>query len=70
MVNQNGMIDPHVPANLFKLWLREIEDPIIPDFMYEHVLEASPDVEASCDLVKAMPVNERRVLIFIIAFLQ
>jgi hypothetical protein len=33
--------DPHVVANLLKLFLRELPQPLIPFQLYPHFLEAS-----------------------------
>jgi hypothetical protein len=67
---QTGIEDPHVLTSLLKLWLRELEEPVIPENMYTEALQASRDPATSCALVGRLPPTERYVLIFIIGFLQ
>ena len=64
------MDDPHVLTALLKLWLRELEEPVIPEDLYNEALQASRDPENSCALVQRLPPTERRVLIYIIGLLQ
>ncbi|WWD08443.1 hypothetical protein V865_006555 [Kwoniella europaea PYCC6329] len=65
-----GIDDPHVASSLFKLWLRELEDPIIPSSLYNDALSASKTCEESIDFLKRLPIYNRRVLIFVISFIQ
>lgn len=67
---QSGIDDPHVAASLFKLWLRELESPIIPIQQYNTCLSASKSVAQSIDFVRQLPVLNRRVLAFVISFIQ
>jgi hypothetical protein len=62
--------DPHIITALLKLWLRELEEPVIPEDLYNEALQASRAPEASCALVQRLPPTERYVLIYIIGFLQ
>jgi hypothetical protein len=65
-----GIDDCNVPASLFKLWLRELQEPLIPADMYNACIEAAEDPEQVVSLVKTLPTNNRRVLLFVISFLQ
>src|SRR5260221_136455 len=38
-------MDPHVPASLFKLWLRELVDPLVPSEVYNNCIAFA----ASCN---------------------
>lgn len=68
--NLEGIDDCNVPASLFKLWLRELQEPLIPADMYNACIQAAEDPEQVVELVKALPTNNRRVLLFVISFLQ
>ena len=70
MRSQTGIDDPHVAASLFKLWLRDLRDPIIPENMYNEALQASKTDIQSVALVKRLPVLNKRVLLFVISFFQ
>ncbi|OCF45686.1 hypothetical protein I317_00589 [Kwoniella heveanensis CBS 569] len=65
-----GIEDPHVAASLFKLWLRELEDPIVPSSLYNEALIASKSATESIDFVNRLPTYNRRVLLFVISFVQ
>jgi hypothetical protein len=65
-----GVDDPHVPASLFKLWLRELVDPLIPSEMYNDCIAFASDAEACCAAVERLPTANRRVILFVISFLQ
>ncbi|QRV79386.1 Rho GTPase-activating-like protein [Ceratobasidium sp. AG-Ba] len=68
--NLEGIDDCNVPASLFKLWLRELQEPLIPANMYNACISSAEDPEKVVALVKELPVNNRRVLLFVISFLQ
>ncbi|WRT70639.1 uncharacterized protein IL334_007637 [Kwoniella shivajii] len=66
-----GIDDPHVAASLFKLWLRELEDPIIPSSLYNDALTASRSSKECIEFVSSrLPTYNRRVLLFVISFVQ
>ncbi|WVQ95503.1 hypothetical protein IAU59_002600 [Kwoniella sp. CBS 9459] len=65
-----GIEDPHVAASLFKLWLRELEDPIVPSALYNEALLASKSATESIDFVSRLPTYNRRVLLFVVSFVQ
>ena len=66
----DGFDDPHVLASLLKLWLRELADPLIPDEMYNDCITDSHDPEACVMLVHRLPTINRRVVLFVVSFLQ
>lgn len=66
----DGFDDPTVLASLLKLWLRELCDPLVPDEMYNDCITNSKDPEACVQIVKRLPTINRRVVLFIVSFLQ
>ena len=62
--------DPHVLASLLKLWLRELCDPLVPDEMYNECITNAHDAEACVQIVRRLPTINRRVVLFVISFLQ
>lgn len=66
----DGLDDPHVLASLFKLWLRELADPLIPDEMYNDCTMQSNDPAACVQIVHRLPTINRRVVLFVVSFLQ
>ncbi|KZT18067.1 RhoGAP-domain-containing protein [Neolentinus lepideus HHB14362 ss-1] len=65
-----GVDDPHVLSSLFKLWLRELLDPLVPDEMYNDCITDAKDPEMCIDIVQRLPTANRRVVLFVISFLQ
>lgn len=65
-----GIDDPHVLASLLKLWLRELRDPVIPNEMYQACIDCSGDPERVVEMVTRLPGLHRRVLLFVLSFLQ
>ena len=63
-------VDPHVLASLFKLWLRELVDPLVPSEKYIDCIAFANDAEACCAAVERLPTANRRVVLFVISFLQ
>ncbi|KAJ3639652.1 hypothetical protein Zmor_002997 [Zophobas morio] len=62
--------DAHVPANLLKLWLRELYEPLIPDSLYPECVSEPMTPRRACDLVLRLPTLHRLVLCYLIRFLQ
>ncbi|EJF57744.1 hypothetical protein DICSQDRAFT_157170 [Dichomitus squalens LYAD-421 SS1] len=62
--------DPHVLASLLKLWLRELIDPLVPDELYNDCITKSHDPDACVQIVQRLPTINRRVVLFVISFLQ
>ncbi|KAG8710867.1 hypothetical protein FRC08_016610 [Ceratobasidium sp. 394] len=68
--NLEGIDDCNVPASLFKLWLRELQEPLIPSNMYNACITVAEDPDRVVSIVRELPPNNRRVLLFVISFLQ
>lgn len=66
----DGVEDAHALASLLKLWLRELLDPLVPDEMYNACVSAARDPEACVALISRLPTINRRVVLFVISFLQ
>lgn len=62
--------DAHVPANLLKLWLRELYEPLIPDILYPECVAEPMTTRRACDLVLRLPTLHRLVLCYLVRFLQ
>ncbi|KAI6121339.1 hypothetical protein F5141DRAFT_1186599 [Pisolithus sp. B1] len=62
--------DPHVLASLLKLWLRELCDPLVPEELYNDCINAAPDPPACVTIVQKLPSINRRVVLFVVSFLQ
>lgn len=67
-----GVDDPHVPASLLKLWMRELIYPIVPTELYDPAIESASkdDAQMAVKLVKEMPVINRKVLFYVILYLR
>ncbi|KAF8973177.1 hypothetical protein BDZ97DRAFT_1912748 [Flammula alnicola] len=66
----DGVDDPHVLASLMKLWLRELCDPLVPEELYNECIQNSKDPEACIQIVERLPTINRRVVLFVVSFLQ
>lgn len=66
----DGVDDPHVLASLMKLWLRELADPLVPEELYNECVEHAKDPEACMQIVERLPTINRRVVLFVVSFLQ
>jgi hypothetical protein len=64
--------DAHVPASSLKLWMRELEEPIIPGEFYDEAIEYARDEdhEQSIMLVEKLPELNRRVTHYVIQYLR
>lgn len=64
--------DPHVPAGLLKLWMRELDEPIIPEHLYDPCIEAAKreEVPAMLDLIAQLPELHQRVVHYMVKYLQ
>lgn len=65
--------DPHVPASALKLWLRQLEDPIIPESLYAKCIDASKaeDPIKCCDIVlRELPEPNRSIALYLIKWIQ
>ncbi|KIM79002.1 hypothetical protein PILCRDRAFT_573568 [Piloderma croceum F 1598] len=62
--------DPHILASLLKLWLRELCDPLVPEELYNDCITNSQDPAACVQMVQRLPTINRRVVLFVVSFLQ
>lgn len=62
--------DPHVLASLLKLWLRELLDPLVPEELYNDCITAAAEPASCVAIVRRLPTINRRIVLFIISFLQ
>jgi hypothetical protein len=62
--------DPHVPGSTLKLWFRELYQPLIPAELYDSCVKACDSAQASVEVINLLPELNRRILLFIIRFLQ
>lgn len=67
--NLDGIMDSAVPASLLKMWVRELEEPIIPNSFYTRCLEIS-QVQAAMNVVDELPELNRRCLKYLAKYLQ
>ncbi|CAG8746169.1 16639_t:CDS:2, partial [Racocetra fulgida] len=66
----NGITDANVPASLFKFWLRDLADPLIPSDFYNPCIQNCENKDSVIELIKNLPEINRRVVLFVIDFLQ
>ena len=63
--------DAHVPANLLKLFFRELAEPLIPPHMYEACISSDLTNAQIIDLVENQLPNINRIVLYhLIDFLQ
>ncbi|XP_044743030.1 rho GTPase-activating protein 39 isoform X1 [Chrysoperla carnea] len=62
--------DAHVPANLLKLWYRELYEPLIPDTLYDECVYEPMTIERATNIIQRLPRINRFVLCYLIRFLQ
>lgn len=66
----DGVNDPHVLASSMKLWLRELCDPLVPEEMYNECITSAKDASTCVQIIERLPTINRRVVLFVISFLQ
>ncbi|CAO3589803.1 unnamed protein product [Absidia cylindrospora] len=62
--------DPNVPASLLRLWLRELPSSLIPVDYYDKCIDQASDLNAVMTVVDCLPDVNRRILLYIIGFIQ
>jgi len=62
--------DPNIPACLLKLWLSEIDEPLVPRESYSTVIQHCKDWETLEITISEFPESNRHCLYYIINFLQ
>ena len=66
----DGVDDPYVLASLLKLWLRELCDPLVPEELYNECIASAGEPDLCVRIVERLPTINRRVILFVISFLQ
>lgn len=61
--------DPHTPADVLKLWLREMLTPLVPIALYDAALRASDSEAESVALVQGLPSSLFATLDYLLRFL-
>ncbi|KAI9493892.1 hypothetical protein BDB00DRAFT_821151 [Zychaea mexicana] len=65
-----GITDPNVPASLLKYWLRDLEEPLITSEYYDRCIRCSEDPDQAITIVNSLPEVNRRIIMYMIAFVQ
>ncbi|KAG0182253.1 hypothetical protein DFQ29_005136 [Apophysomyces sp. BC1021] len=66
----SGITDPNVPASLLKYWLRDLADPLISAELYDKCLACSENADKTIEIVNELPEVNRRIVLYMISFLQ
>eukprot|EP00158_Paraphelidium_tribonemae_P003193 Partr_v1_DN25949_c0_g1_i3_m68372 putative Rho GTPase activating protein 39 len=66
----SGISDASVPGSLFKFWLRDLTDPIIPHDLYDYCIKNAEKADMALQVIDKIPENNRNVLLYLISFLQ
>ncbi|XP_018905997.1 uncharacterized protein RhoGAP93B isoform X2 [Bemisia tabaci] len=64
------LTDAHTPASLLKLWYRELYEPLIPDAMYSECVTHHDNPSKALAIVDKLPLINKRVLMYLVRFLQ
>lgn len=65
----DGVDDLHILASLLKPWMRELCEPLVPEEMYNECI-AAREPEECVGIVRRLPSINRRVVLFVVSFLQ
>lgn len=66
----SGITDANVPGSLFKFWLRDLTDPLVPPEHYDYCIHNAEDVAKATEILQMIPEINRNVLLYLIYFLQ
>ncbi|KAI9364120.1 hypothetical protein BD770DRAFT_462691, partial [Pilaira anomala] len=61
---------PNVPASLLKYWLRDLSEPLIPTYLYDDCIAHADDKEKAIAIIDSLPDINRRIVLYMIRFLQ
>lgn len=57
---------PHVPAGLLKMWLRELQDPLIPDNLYQACVDCAsadvPELKQALQVYQQLPQLNKSII--------
>ncbi|KAI8384467.1 uncharacterized protein BYT42DRAFT_562625 [Radiomyces spectabilis] len=62
--------DPNVPASLLKYWLRDLSEPLIGTEYYDECIACSDQPDQAIAIVNKLPELNRRIVLYMISFLQ
>jgi RhoGAP domain/MyTH4 domain len=62
--------DAHIAASLLKLWLRELEEPLIPSEFYDRSVNNCHDPDYLFQLLNSLPEVNRHVAFTLLSFLK
>jgi len=66
--------DPNTPASLLKLWLRELEEPLVPVDFYDECINTCKDDEnntaGAFEVLERLPQVNRLTALFVVHFLK
>ncbi|RCI05817.1 hypothetical protein CU098_000790, partial [Rhizopus stolonifer] len=68
--DSTGIQDPNVPASLLKYWLRDLAEPLIPTELYQGCIQYAEDKHKCLEIVNSLPDTNRRIVLYMIRFLQ
>ncbi|KAI8091737.1 Rho GTPase activation protein, partial [Thamnidium elegans] len=68
--DSTGIDDPNVPASLLKYWLRDLSEPLIPSYLYDECIAHAHDKQKSIAIIHSLPEINRRIVLYMIRFLQ
>ncbi|KAI9248727.1 Rho GTPase activation protein [Helicostylum pulchrum] len=68
--DSTGIDDPNVPASLLKYWLRDLSEPLIPSYLYDECIANAHDKQKSIAIIHSLPEINRRIVLYMIRFLQ
>jgi hypothetical protein len=70
VLNTTCIVDPNVPASLLRVWLRELPTSLIPEAYYDKCIEQASQLDTVMAIVNDLPDVNRRVLLYLIGFMQ
>lgn len=65
-----GITDPNVPSSLLKFWLRDLAEPLVPENFYADCLRFAEDAPRAVAIINQLPEVNKRVVHYVINFLQ
>ncbi|KAI9314749.1 Rho GTPase activation protein [Dichotomocladium elegans] len=66
----SGITDPNVPASLLKYWIRDLPEPLICAEYYDSCVACNDDAEKAIGIINSLPDTNRRIVLYMLAFLQ
>jgi hypothetical protein len=73
----NGISDPNTPSSLLKLWMRELDEPLLPTSIYDECIALGAEntvrgdeYQRAMGILGKLPEINRNVALYIISFLK